>query len=245
MTLPAVELPYVHGRPAPLRAGSGMTVLATCALAFAALLWLPKAVPGTAGEWLGASAFVVLQVLGLVVAVGPAWTALFRRPRPRDLLVALLAVPLVIGLPALVAIGIVGEDALSANATISAAGGLAPPQVANLFAVSAVQLLGEELVTILPLLVLLSALHRSGLPAWLAVGIAWVATSLAFGALHLPTYQWHVGQALLVIGTARVVLTGVYLLTRNLWASTVAHVANDWSIMAFAMVAAHAARAGG
>jgi membrane protease YdiL (CAAX protease family) len=77
-----------------------------------------------------------------------------------------------------------------------------------------------------------------------AVAIAWVATALAFGALHLPTYQWHFGQALLVIGSARLVLTAVYLLTRNLWASTLAHVVNDWSIMALAMLAAVGSRTG-
>lgn len=245
MALPVTALPYVDGRPVPLELRGGLLVLAACTLAFAALLWLPKAIPGNLGGWLGATAFVALQMLGLLLVVGPAWMALFRRPRARDLLVAFAAVPLVIGVPALVALGVVGEDALTANAAIGAAAGLPASQVVNLLAVSAVQLLGEELVTILPLLVLLSALHRAGLPAWLALGIAWVATSLAFGALHLPTYQWHFGQALLVIGSARLVLTGVYLLTRNIWASTVAHIANDWSIMLLTIFVAKAVSAAG
>ena len=103
------------------------------------------------------------------------------------------------------------------------------------FALVAVQLLGEELVTILPLLATVALLHRVGMPARWAIAVAWVATALLFGALHLPTYQWHVGQALLVIGTARLVLTAVFLCTRNLWASTIAHIANDWAIMAFAL----------
>ena len=104
--------------------------------------------------------------------------------------------------------------------------------VANLLGSSGLQLLGEELVTILPFLVFLAVLHRRGIARAPAIGIAWVASALLFGALHLPTYEWHFGQALLVIGSARLVLTGVYVLTRNVWASTIAHVINDWFAIA-------------
>ena len=85
------------------------------------------------------------------------------------------------------------------------------------------------------LLATVALLHRAGLPARWAVALAWVATALMFGVLHLPTYQWHLGQALLVIGTARLALTAVFIYTRNLWASTIAHIANDWTIMAFVL----------
>lgn len=124
---------------------------------------------------------------------------------------------------------------LAMNPVLQHAVGMPPVQAANLLAVSAIQLLGEELVAILPLLVLVSALHRSGMCAWLAIGIGWVATSLAFGALHLLAYRWYFGQALRVIGAARLVLAGVYLLTRNLWASTLAHVVNDGLLIASAV----------
>lgn len=233
--LPRPPFPYVDGTPAALGLRDGLLVLLACAVAFAALVWLPRWMPGVPGSWAGALAFVGLQLAGLRVAVGPAWRALFRRPRMRDLLIALACVPLAFALPAVVALGVVGNANLSANAIIQNAGDLPVPQIVNLFAVSGIQLLGEELITILPLLVLMAALHRARLRPWLVVGIAWVATALMFGALHLPTYHWHVGQALLVIGAARLVLTGVYLLTRNLWASTLAHVVNDWWFLALAI----------
>ncbi|WP_101926470.1 MULTISPECIES: CPBP family intramembrane glutamic endopeptidase [Luteimonas] len=238
---PRPPFPYVDGTPAPLGWQRGLVVLAACGLAFAALAWLPRWMPGVPGSWAGALAFVGLQLAGLGLAVGPSWRTLFRRPRWRDLLIALACVPLAFALPALVAWGVVGSANLSANAVIQNAGDLAPLQVVNLFAVSGVQLLGEELITILPLLVLMAALHRARLHPWLVVGIAWVATALMFGALHLSTYHWHVGQALLVIGAARLVLTGVYLLTRNLWASVLAHVVNDWWFLAFVIVTARMA----
>ncbi|HSE07866.1 MAG TPA: CPBP family intramembrane glutamic endopeptidase [Nocardioidaceae bacterium] len=93
------------------------------------------------------------------------------------------------------------------------------------------QLLGEELVTILPLLALMYYLHfRRGTSRLTALLVSWAVTALLFGALHLPTYDWNVVQALLGIGVARLVLTLAYVLTKNLWVSTGAHVLNDWAI---------------
>lgn len=235
---PRPPFPYVDGVPAPIGPGGGLAIIGACAAAFAALTLLPHWIPGAGGTWAGAMAFVGLQLIGLMLAVGPAWTALFRRPRARDLLIALACVPLVFAVPAAVALGVVGDTHLVANAVIAQSGTLPPSRLLTLFAASGVQLLGEELVTILPLLVLMAVLRRAGLrPGWV-IGIGWLVTALMFGALHLPTYQWHWGQALLVIGSARLVLTGVYLLTRNLWASTLAHVVNDWSFLVFALLMA-------
>lgn len=231
------DYPYYQGRPASLGNAGCLIVLAGCAAGFAALLALPRLVPGAAGGWAGAILFVVLQLAGLALAVGPTWKAIFRRPRLRDVGIALACTPLVVIVPGAVAFFLMDGSGLGANPAIQAIGAMAPAGVANAMAMSSVQLLGEELVTILPFLVLLTVLHRAGVKPWLALGLSWVVTALAFGALHLPTYGWHVGQALLVIGTARLVLTGVYMLTRNLWASTITHVANDLTGMALAVLA--------
>ena len=61
------------------------------------------------------------------------------------------------------------------------------------------------------------------------IGIALLASSLIFGAAHLPTYDWNWTQSLVVIGTARIMLTLAYILTRNLWVSAGAHILNDWA----------------
>ncbi len=231
------DFPYYQGRPVPLGNAACLLVLAACTTGFAALLALPRLVPGAAGGWAGAILFVALQLAGLALAVGSAWKAIFRRPTLREVLIALACVPLMVLVPGAVAFLVVGGADLAANPGIQAIGAMAPAHAANAMAMSAVQLLGEELVTILPFLVLLTLLHRARAKPWLALGVSWIATALAFGALHLPTYGWHFGQALLVIGAARLILTGVYMLTRNVWASTITHVANDWMGMALAMLA--------
>jgi uncharacterized protein len=231
----ASDLPYSFGNPVPLTTRSSALLWAASAAAFVLLVVVPRWLPDLWGGALAALLFVGVQWAGLRWAVGPACVALFRRPRWRDVALGLAAVPLVIGLPALVAHYALGESHLSANAGLNTLTTLPLGQLIAHLALVAVQLLGEELVTILPLLATVAVLHRAGLPARWAVAVAWVVTALVFGALHLPTYQWHVGQALLVIGTARLLLTAVFICTRNLWASTIAHIANDWTIMAFVL----------
>lgn len=229
------DLPYSFGNSVQLTTRSSALLWAASAAAFALLVAVPRWLPDLWGGALAALLFVGVQWAGLRCAVGPAWVALFRRPRWRDVALGLAAVPFVIGLPALVAQYALGESHLSGNAGLNTLAALPVGQQIARFAMAAVQLLGEELVTILPLLATVAVLHRAGLPARWSVAVAWVVTALVFGALHLPTYQWHVGQALLVIGTARLVLTAVFIYTRNLWASTIAHIANDWTIMAFVL----------
>ncbi|MHC9085522.1 CPBP family intramembrane glutamic endopeptidase [Luteimonas sp. RIT-PG2_3] len=235
---PIDAFPFQPGGPAAFDIRDCAVVLLACALAFAALLDIPRAWPGALGGWAAAVTFVVVQLAGLAIAVGAHWRTLFNRPTRRDVLFALGLLPFVSLLPAAVAFLVVGSPNLVANPALQAFGTMAPAVAANAFAATAVQLLGEELITILPLLCLLALLQRAGLRPWLAIGLSWLATSLAFGALHLSTYGWHMGQALLVIGTARLVLTGVFLLTRNVWASTITHIANDGAMMALAMLAA-------
>jgi membrane protease YdiL (CAAX protease family) len=57
-----------------------------------------------------------------------------------------------------------------------------------------------------------------------------------FAAEHLPTYDWNVVQALRGVGVARLILTLPYIMTKNLWVSTGAHVLNDWIIFSVSLL---------
>lgn len=46
-------------------------------------------------------------------------------------------------------------------------------------------------------------------------------------------------QCFLVIGSARLVLTLAYVVSRNLWVSAAAHIANDWSLFLIAFAGSH------
>jgi membrane protease YdiL (CAAX protease family) len=54
--------------------------------------------------------------------------------------------------------------------------------------------------------------------------------------LHLPTYDWNWIQCIVIIGSARMVLTLPWILTKNIWVSTGAHIINDWSLFCLGLL---------
>jgi len=162
---------------------------------------------------------------------------LFPRPTARDIWIGLAFAPCTLLVSAIVALGVMRTQLTAANPVAAILLQLHGGDLAVFVAATAPQILGEELITIIPfiaLLTLLSAGRR--LPRKAAIVGAWIGSALLFGALHLSTYQWHLGQVLLIIGTARLVLTVPYLITKNIWSSTIAHIANDWLIFAAVLV---------
>jgi membrane protease YdiL (CAAX protease family) len=94
-----------------------------------------------------------------------------------------------------------------------------------------IQLIGEEVITILPLLAALwFCVQRLNLSRRAGLVVAVLVSTLLFGALHLPTYDWNLVQCFVIIGSARLMLTLAYIVSRNLWVSAGAHIINDWSI---------------
>ncbi|SNT51456.1 hypothetical protein SAMN05421812_10824 [Asanoa hainanensis] len=175
--------------------------------------------------------FVAIPLAALAYATGGRVSGLFARVRWRDVR------------------AMVGYGVLSILATIVAgyvAGPLvgwvppnpifdqiadAPPLwLATFYPRTALQLLGEELLTVLPFLALLHWLTARRARTR-AIVLAWVASSVWFGLVHLPAYGWNVPMCVLVVGAARLVLTWSYIRTKNLWVSTGAHIAHDWLLL--------------
>jgi membrane protease YdiL (CAAX protease family) len=71
--------------------------------------------------------------------------------------------------------------------------------------------------------------------------VAWLVSALIFGLLHLPTYDWNVIQCVVIIGSARLVLTLPWIMTKNLWVSTGAHILNDWLLFSMVLLGANLA----
>jgi uncharacterized protein len=182
-------------------------------------------------------AWVGGPLLGLARMAPHGWTALFRRVGFREFgwmlafAVLNIIVSIVVGF---VVLRTVGATANPMAATLNAQGGA---ERIAFFLKMAVQLLGEELVTILPFLALLWLLvDRLGLSRRAAVIGAWVLSAVLFGLLHLPTYQWNLVQCLVVIGSARLVLSLAYMKTKNIWVSPGAHILNDSILFGFSLI---------
>ena len=235
MSVGARDFPFYQGRPARVSAGGWLLVLAGCAAGFLALSFLPHLIPGLLGRWLSILLFLGLPLCALATAADGQWAAIFHRPTRKDLLIGLAVAPLTLLTSAIVGLLVMHVSITAANPAVALLRGLNGLDVAVFLAGTAPQLLGEEIITLLPFLALLAVLARLGSARVLAVAAAGVATALLFGALHLPTYGWHVAQALLIIGAARLVLTGAYILTKNVWASFIAHLIHDWTLFAIVL----------
>ena len=80
--------------------------------------------------------------------------------------------------------------------------------------------------------------NRFGVGRKGAIVGAWLISSLLFGLIHLPTYDWNLIQCIVVIGSARMVLTLPWILTKNIWVSTGAHIVNDWLLFSMSLLGA-------
>lgn len=227
------DFPYYRNDPPAITAGGWLLVLAGVVAGFAGLVTPLPFADGVVTGWLRAAAFVGLPLLGLAIAAPGRWKAIFGHVGLRE--VKLMFVFALINIVISMAIGAVIKSfgTVTANATIVDAANFDGPHLFNFFAKVALQLLGEELVTILPFLAVLAFCHaKAGLGRNASVLAAWLISALAFGLVHLPTYHWNIVQCVVVIGSARLVLSWAYIWTKNIWVSTGAHIINDWTLMA-------------
>jgi hypothetical protein len=232
------DLPFYNGRPVAIPGGGWLLVIGATVLAVAFLLLIPaNPLPLS---FLVAALLSGVPLAALALAAGPGWTTLFR-----PFGVIQLAQAVGFGLLTLIVSGLVGWLLITVMPTTPNPGiaGLASVGVVDLviFILHAViQLVGEEVITILPLLaVLWLCVTKLGLSRNLGIAIAVVVSTVWFAAIHLPTYNWNILQCLGAIGGARLVLTASYLMTRNLWVSSGAHIINDCALFLMSFAGGH------
>ena len=224
------DFQFYRGSPTAITYRQWWLVLAAVTAAFMALA-LTASLPGAGLFWpfLPAIALAAVPLLALRRVAPGHWTCLFRRVGVREvrLMVGFALLNIVVSLGLGVIVMALGH--VSPNASTSQLGSMDTVALIAFFAKTLPQLLGEELITILPFLALLQWLTQSlkwGRKA--AIVAVWVLTSVIFGLLHLPTYDWNWVQCIVVIGGARMMLTLPWIMTKNLWVSTGAHITNDW-----------------
>ncbi|QXT63174.1 CPBP family intramembrane glutamic endopeptidase [Tessaracoccus palaemonis] len=233
------DFPFYSGVPVLIKGGGWLIVAAACLVSFLVLILLP--VPGMVGMWVRAILFPVIPLVALAFVAPKGWTAIFRRVRVRD--VGAMFLFAIINIAVSFAVAAPLKDALGAEANPAGGilAGLDMPGRVSFYLATAPQLLGEELVTILPFLALLYVfVAKFNWPRWVAVLVSWLATALIFGALHLPTYDWNFLQCFLIIGSARLILSLAFLVTKNVWVSAGAHIINDWVLFTIPLALAGA-----
>ncbi|AIT78678.1 CPBP family intramembrane glutamic endopeptidase [Novosphingobium pentaromativorans] len=233
------DYPFYNGWPIEISALKWLVPLAAVGLAVAVLLrHLPMFSQGYL-QLAPGMLLTLLPLLGMALVAGRHWTALFRRVRLKDIgwMFAFALLNYVIAVPlGFIVLNFVDTET---NAAIEGLKTFGQADRVLFFVNSIPQLIGEELISIVPFLALLYYLTRKfGLSRRTAVIIAWLATAVWFAAIHLPTYNWNILQCLILIGGARLVLTLAYLKTKNLWVSAGAHIINDWMTFTLTLVGA-------
>lgn len=239
---PNDDFPFYNDHPVGLNGWQWGAVLLGVATGFAVLIAPPPFLNGSMAGFVPAIAFSAIPLAVLAWAVGHHWKALFRRLRGMDFvwMVAFFVLNWIVTLAA--GWFIVNHLDTVANPAAHAAVDVTAVDRVLFFARTGIQLFGEEVFTILPFLAILAFCHgKLGLSRRGAIILAWLGSAVLFGLAHLPTYDWHVAQALIGVGTARLVLTLPYIMTKNLWVSTGAHILNDWAIFGLPLLLGSAA----
>ncbi|MES2611891.1 MAG: CPBP family intramembrane glutamic endopeptidase [Pseudomonadota bacterium] len=239
-TPPGADFPFYNGHPVALGGRQWCFVLLALAAAYGAL-YIPAMVAWrVSGGWAAvvpAIVFPLLPLLALRAVAGPRWQVLFRRMGWRDLGLAVGLVLLSIGVTVVVALIVSHFFGAAPNPVIKALAGMGTKEKLVFMASTVPHLIGEEILTVLPFLALLTWL--AGPLRWprrRAIVGAWLLSSVLFGALHLPTYGWNVAQSLIIISTSRAVLWLAYLRTKNLSVAALAHILNDWLLLGFVVL---------
>lgn len=236
---PGRDFPFYNGAPVGLSAWQWVFVLAAVAVGFAVLVAPIPWPAGPLGAMIPAVLFPLIPMLALAQVAPGHWTSLFGKVGGRELRLMLgfallnIIVTMSVGTIVYVLTDVTSNAAAAQLDGMDTAGRIA------FFAKTVPQLFGEELVTLLPFLAVLALLsNRFGVSRKGAIVGAWLFSSLIFGLIHLPTYDWNLIQCIVVIGTARMVLTLAWILTKNVWVSTGAHIINDWLLFGFGLLGA-------
>lgn len=230
-----VDFPFYDGVPVEISPWRWVAVWASCLVGLVVLTWFPQ--PDNLIAVVPRTLFVAIPLITLALVAGRHWPAIFRRVGARDVLAMVLFALLNIAVTFTVGAIVALLFPVSVNTTIAAAGDGGLLDTVALYLGSGIQLVGEEVFTLLPFVAVLYLLFaKAGLSRRAAVLLAWLASALWFGAAHLPTYDWNFAQSFLIIGSARIAFTLAYIRTKNLWVAAGAHIINDWVFITAAVV---------
>lgn len=236
------DFPFYDGEPLNVAGWKWGVIILACAAGLATLMYYPAS--NDLQALIPRILFLAIPLAVFILFTGRYWKSLFKKLTGADYLnmVFFWLLNLVVSF----GVGIIVMTVFGANANPATNGLIdgGPAQIVAFYVGTAIQLLGEELFTILPFLAVMYLLFtKAKLSRNTSVILAWLITAVWFGAAHLPTYGWNFAQAFLIIGTARLVLTLAYMRTKNILVSMGAHILNDWVIFTFTLIAAGAAGA--
>ncbi len=236
---PASDFPFYNGAPASISNPQWLFVVAMVIVGFLVLTWPIPWPKGTFWSFIPAILMPGIPLVALAYVAPGHWKAIFGKVGGRE--VKLMFGFALLNIVVSMSIGTIVHalTEVTANAKAAQLGDLDAAERIAFFAKTLPQLFGEEVITLLPFLALLQWFSKGfGMGRKGAIIGAWLTTSVIFGLIHLPTYDWNWVQCIVVIGSARMVLTLPWIMTKNIWVSTGAHIVNDWLLFAMTLLGA-------
>lgn len=236
-----LDYPFYNELPVQIPVMKWLVVMVAIVLGFIALTTRIPFIPLKVNEYLAPILFTGIPLVAFIWASKGHANHLFRKITKNDVkwgvlffIFNIIATPIVgLILVYVVKVNTVADAVVNVFAELDSLGKVL------MFVKMGIQLVGEELLTILPFLFILQlCVVNFKLSRRAGIWIAFLVTAVIFGAIHLPTYHWNLVQALVGIGLVRLVLTGAYMKTKNIWASSIAHILNDYAITLFSLLTA-------
>ncbi len=226
------DLPFYNGKPVELSVKKWILLWASVLVGFLVLIFFPAS--NNITSLIPRTLFLLIPLLTIVYVIKEHWKALFHKPTKGDYGAMILFFILNLAVTSLVALLVKALFGANANAAANGLADAGALEIVSFYVGTGIQLMGEEIFTIIPFLAIMYFFYSRGkVTRKQAIIWALILSAVWFSLAHLPTYGWNLLQVLLVIGTARIVLTLAYIRTKNLWVSFGAHLLNDWVIFTF------------
>ncbi|MEG2868043.1 MAG: CPBP family intramembrane glutamic endopeptidase [Terrisporobacter sp.] len=219
------DFPFYNGKPSSITLMQSIFIIIMSIVSIVIFDVAGDRLPSFIGPFIN----IIIPLGSFMLVTKSGWTKLFRKIHLKD--IKLIIIVLIFNLIATVIMGSLTSKFAGAGANPAA--GFIQHNSLNeniIFYIKVIpMLLGEELITIIPFLAILNISTRYlKFSRKKGIIIAWIMSALIFGAIHLPTYDWNIVQAILAISIVRLILTYPYIKTKNIWVSCCLHVLNDW-----------------
>ncbi len=239
---PNDDFPFYNGLPINISGGQWLFVMTMVAVGFYIFMTPFEFITdNNYTAVIRAILFFAIPLGGLAIVAKKHWTAIFRKVTRKDIGLMFLFAALNLVVTVAVAAVVKLIFGVSSNPGVAGLGESTVSERILFFLDSIPSLFAEEVLTILPFLALMYVFSaKMKLSRKKSIIWAWLISSVIFGLAHLPVYNWNFVQCIVIIGSARLVLSLAYIKTKNIWVSTGAHIINDWTLFILAILGASA-----
>lgn len=186
---------------------------------------------GIAGVFFRIIFSLILYISGYIYMFGGTWKyRFFKKPKDFLTLCIFLLLSLMAGAATFFLLNYLSEISLLSMGDISSVSMLVTNIISVLF-----QVMGEELFAIGLFMGLLTLGNRMlSFDRKPLIIFSLLISSLLFGLLHLPVYNYNLLQCLLVIGLTRLIMSVLFFIKRNIMYSYIVHVLYNIAILIYA-----------